>query len=208
MSIDQLEHINYFGYHTPDEKKEFKNAIKLYSSNRKGLNKIINKFTFPHDKRSFLIEESIDHDTLMIDGNGRDDKWVEFALSAESVNKTEFIELLRTLGLTILFGETIEYDEKNELKILTVTINDLVHTIEYPYLEDELLLYRFAEVINQELKKINSPESVYMIERFPTILLVATEKIYQYLTELDAEDHFELLKPEEWIEKYKSSTIE
>lgn len=208
MFIDQLEHINYFGYHTPDEKKEFENAIKLYSSNRKGLNKIINKFTFPHDKRCFLIEESIDHDTLMIDGNGRDDKWIEFCLGAESVNKTDFIEFIQTIGLTIIFAETIEYDEKSELKTLTVTINGLVHAIEYPYLEDELLLFRFVEVVNKELKKINSPESVYMIERFPTILLVVTEKIYQYLVKLDAEDHFELLKPEEWIEKYKSSTIE
>ncbi|MBB6372467.1 hypothetical protein [Chryseobacterium shigense] len=203
MLIDLLNHIGYFKYNTPDEKNEFEKAIQLYSSNRTGLNKLINKFTFAHDKRSFLADHNIDKSTLDIDQRGRDDKWEEFCISAGSGNKIDFIDFLQVIGLSIAFDDPIKHDEKSELNSLIVSINGLTHTIEYPYLQDELLLFSFTEIINRELSKIKSPEKCYIIGRFPSILLFVTEEIYQYLTQLETDNYSEILKPEEWIRKFE-----
>lgn len=204
MFIKKLKDLNYFKYNSAEEKKKFEDAIKLYTSNRKSLNKLINQFTFEYDYRTYLIDESIDKDILLIDKNGRNDKWEEFSLSSEFTNNGDFNHFLEVLGISISYSEPILFDEKSEVDTATVIINNTKYKIEYTYLQDEILLSSFAETLNKELVKINSQERCYLIARYPTIMIFIPEEIYKYLIQLESDNGFEILKPEEWIQKFKS----
>lgn len=207
MFINKLKDLNYFKYNSAEEKKKFEEAIKLYTSNRKSLNKLINQFTFEYDYRTYLIDESIDKDILLIDKNGRDDKWEEFSLSSEFTNNGDFNHFLEILGISISYSEPILFDEKSEVDTATVIINNTKCKIEYPYLQDEILLSSFAETINKELIKINSQERCYLIDRYPTIMIFITQEIYEHLIQLESDNGFEILKPEEWIQKFISTNL-
>lgn len=202
MLINTLKDLNYFKYNSAEEKKKFEDAIKRYGSNRKNLNKLINQFTFKYDYRTYLIDESIDDDILLIDKNGRDDKWEEFALSSEYINNGDFNNFLETLGLSISYSELILFDENSEVKTSIIIINNTEYKIQYPYLKEEILLSSFAETINKELIKVNAQERCYLIDRYPTIMIFISEEIYKYLIQLESDNGFEILKPEKWIQKF------
>lgn len=202
MLINTLKDLNYFKHNSAEEKKKFEDAIKRYGSNRKNLNKLINKFTFKYDYRTYLIDESIDNDILLIDKNGGDDKWEEFVLSSEYTNNGDFNNFLETLGLSISYSELILFDENSEVKTSIIIINNTEYKIQYPYLKDEILLSSFAETINKELIKVNAQERCYLIDRYPTIMIFISEEIYKYLIQLESDNGFEILKPEKWIQKF------
>ena len=125
-------------------------------------------------------------------------------MSSEFINNGDFNCFLEILDLSISYSESILLDENSEVKTSTTIINNTEYKIQYLYWQDEILLSSFAEAINKELIKINSQERCYLIDQYPTIMIFITKEIYEYLIQLESDNGFEILKPEEWIDKFRS----
>jgi hypothetical protein len=200
--IRELEQINYFKLDLKDEKKKHIESINLYKNNRLGIHSIINKFTFIYNKRLYLIGIDIGNDILQIQKESGNDKWLKFVFNNDFTNK-DFLDFANQIGLTITLNESIIFKEENEIGTFKFTINQNSYEICYPYLNDEILIAEFVSFLNLELTKIESENSFYLYNNYPTILFYADDKITNYLNKVNSEDNIKFLEPKKWLQTIK-----
>lgn len=200
--IRNLERIDYFKLHSTNEKQKHLESIHLFSNNRKGIQKLVNKFSFKYDKRLYLID--IDKDVLLIQKEGGDDKWIEIVSDRNDLTNSIFLNFASQIGLSVTLNEPIVYSEESEFASFKFMINQTTYDIQYSYPDDAFLIARFVASLNTELTKINAESSFYLYDYLPAILVYANEKTINYLNSLNSEKGREILTTEKWRQKITS----
>ena len=201
--VKKLNNIGYFTYSSLEEKQNLISALKLCSNNGQKTDKLFNSFTFKYDTRTFIIEETIDENLLLIDKIGRYEKFNGLVLNYDDLNNNNFISFCSKIGLNLLLNNKIVFKENSEVSVMEYSINNKIYKIKYPYLEDEFLIYEFVKSLNDELSMIKSDEQFYLYNSFPTILILANKKIFEYINK----GNIELQNVDNWLNKYNKKNF-
>jgi hypothetical protein len=202
--IQQLEKLNYFQYHSLEEKTAF---IKLMLQHGNGFTKtglIWNKFTFSLDKRNFLVDEDIDTGSLIIDSEGILQEEFDFYANTQS-SHTKFREFTKKLGLNIEIGDMVYSDIAKTKATNKITINNTEYNFYINHEEENYFnkyISEFAVAVNKSLLKIGSIEKVFLMDEDPAILLFLSESIYKYILGLYPVKDERPFEPGEWIKIY------
>jgi hypothetical protein len=119
-----------------------------------------------------LDEMDFDYRSFVLYFN-RDDSSID--IDVIQLNKT-----LALLGLDIMIFESENKGEFNQ----DVLLNGATHLIRGDMTDqgfDRNVLYRFSEIVNEELEKVGSEERTYIIGDTPTKLVFLTDKLHQLI---------------------------